>query len=176
MKKIIGITVGTPIKRFIPAITEEDEGKALVVQDGGLVFQPVEGGGGSGSSDNAVFKVTIPTTPSTTVIDMVTAMQNAGGKFGEWNVINLTGYTTETLGLQIESYGGTIYGIQGVNLSNMYVITNACDWTGITISELMKKFNPALPTYNSDNEGHFLRIVDGNVTWSAVPNGDEVSY
>ena len=58
--KIIGNTVGTTMKRpdfnqtdpkksdFIknnplPPITEEDEGKALVVQDGGLVLQPVGG-------------------------------------------------------------------------------------------------------------------------------------
>lgn len=65
--KIIGNTVGTTMKRPdfnqtdpkksdyiknnpLPPITEEDEGKALVVKDGGLVLQPVGGGGGDAPS------------------------------------------------------------------------------------------------------------------------------
>jgi hypothetical protein len=33
-----------------------------------------------------------------------------------------------------------------------------------------------LPTYNSNNEGQFLRIVGGTPAWSAIPNAEGVAF
>ena len=34
----------------------------------------------------------------------------------------------------------------------------------------------ALPEYSDDNDGQFLRIIDGEPTWSTVPNAEEATF
>ena len=34
----------------------------------------------------------------------------------------------------------------------------------------------ALPEYTDDNDGQFLRIIDGEPAWSTVPNAEEATF
>lgn len=131
----------------------------------------VEGGG------NYVSKFTIETEASTTVIDVINAIQNAGGNIGEWNVIVLTGYITDTLGLKIAHYGGTVYNIQGVNLNNMNTVSSTTSWSGVTLGSFQVMFKSAIPYCDASNAGQFLRVdTYGNPTWSVVPNAEDYTF
>lgn len=142
-------------------------------EDGLVVKINATGGGGS---ENVVSKFTIPTEASTTVVDMIIAIQNAGGNISEWNIINLTGYTTATFGLMISNYGGTVYNIQGTNLVDMTVISNTQDWSGVTLGAFTTMFQPVLPPCDANNEGQFLMVVGGVPTWTTVPNAEGVGF
>lgn len=51
--------------------------------------------------------------------------------------------------------------------------------TGITINGspvITEDTLNALPEYSTDNNGQFLRIVDGKPTWSIVPNAEEEKF
>jgi hypothetical protein len=85
-------------------------------------------------------KFTVPTEYSTTVVDMVTTITNAGGNISDWNIIILSGYTTAAVGLQIANYGDTVYNMQGINLTNGRVISNVADWSGVSISSFLDMF------------------------------------
>jgi hypothetical protein len=123
---------------------------------------------GGGGNENVMSKFTLPTEASTTVVDMINAIQNAGGSTSEWNIINLTGHTSTTFGLIANNYGGTVYNIQGTNLVNMTVISNTRDWSGVTIGAFTTMFRPVLPSCDESNEGQFLSVVNGTPTWTSV--------
>lgn len=126
---------------------------------------------------NYVSKFTIATDVSTTVIDVINAIQNAGGNIGEWNVIVLTGYITETWGLQISHYGSTVYNIHGVNLDNMKTVSSTTSWSGVTLGSFQVMFKSAIPYCDASNAGQFLRVdTDGNPTWSVVPNAEDNTF
>jgi hypothetical protein len=129
--------------------------------DGQLITINATGGG----NENVVSKYTIETSPSTTVIDIINAIQNAGGNIGEWNVIVLTGDITETYGLQMAHYGGTVYNINGVNLSHLTTVSNVNAWDGVSLGAFQVMFKPPLPYYDESNEGQVLKIVNGVPTW-----------
>ena len=42
MSKIRGNTVGTPLKRPVPRVTNEDEGKIVMVKDGAYTLESAE--------------------------------------------------------------------------------------------------------------------------------------
>jgi hypothetical protein len=140
--------------------------------DGNVVKINATGGG----SENVVSKFTVPTETSTTVVDMVTAIQNASGNIGEWNIINLTGHTTATFGLMISNYGGTVYNIQGTNLVDMTVISNTRDWSGVTLGAFTTMFQPVLPPCDDNNNEQFLVVVNGVPTWTTVPAAEGVGF
>lgn len=136
----------------------------------------INAAGGEIDASKFVSKYTIETDASTTVLDVINAIQNAGGNIGEWNVIVLTGYITETWGLQISHHGSTVYSIQGVNLNNMKTVSNTASWSGVSLGSFQTMFKPAIPYCNSSNEDQFLRVVSGAPAWVAVPNAEEVSF
>ena len=87
-----------------------------------------------------VSSFTIATEASTTVIDMINAIQEAGGVISDWNVINLKGYRDSSLGLRMDHYGGTVYNIHGINLRDMSTISNAMSWDGVTLGSFETMF------------------------------------
>lgn len=87
-----------------------------------------------------VSSFTIVTEGSTTVIDMINAIQEAGGVISDWNVINLKGYRDSSLGLRMDHYGGTVYNIHGINLRDMSTISNAMSWDGVTLGSFETMF------------------------------------
>lgn len=133
--------------------------------------------GGEIDTSKFVSKYTIETGASTTVLDVINAIQNAGGNIGEWNVIVLTGYITETWGLQISHYGSTVYNIQGVNLNNMKTVSSTTSWSGVTLGSFQVMFKSAIPYCDASNAGQFLRVdANGNPAWSAIPNAEEATF
>ena len=90
--------------------------------------------------DGKVSMITVPTEASTTVINMINMVRSAGADISDWNIIKLRGYITDTYGLQISHYGGAVYHIQGVDLTDMSVISNTTDWTGMTLGAFQTMF------------------------------------
>ena len=135
--------------------------------------------GPAGEMDTSKFvsKFVIGTEYGTTVLDVINAIQNAGGNLNEWNVIVLTGYITETWGLQIAHYGSTVYNIHGVNLTNMNTVSSTNSWSGVSLGSFQVMFKSAVPYCDSSNAGQFLRVdTDGNPTWSPVLNAKEGTF
>lgn len=91
--------------------------------------------------DGKVSMITVPTEASTTVINMINMVRSAGADISDWNIIKLRGYITDTYGLQISHYGGAVYHIQGVDLTDMSVISNTTDWTGMTLGAFQTMFS-----------------------------------
>ena len=97
---------------------------------------------GGGSAENAVLKITISNEASTTVLDMINAIQNAGGNVSNYNVVVFNGYNTATLGLQMSWHGGNGYTISGTNLKNGTVIpaVQSYQWDTVTINAFLDMF------------------------------------
>lgn len=144
--------------------TGQDDAKELATVDY-VDTKIAESGGSSGGGSNVVSKYTIETSPSTTVIDMINAIQNEGGNIGAWNVIVLTGYISDTFGLQMAHYGGSVYNINGVNLNSMTTVSNVNAWDGVSLGAFQVMFRPPLPYYDESNEGQVLKVVNGVPTW-----------
>lgn len=143
----------------------EGENVTFTVEDG---FIKINAKGG-GSSENVVSKFTISTEPSTTVIDIINAIQNAGGNIGEWNVIVLKGYIIDTLGLQISHYGSDVYNIKGVNLTDMTTVSNIMSWSGISLGQFQVMFKDgSVPYCDETMEGQVLKVVNGVPTWTTL--------
>lgn len=137
----------------------------------------INAAGGEIDTSKFVSKYNIETSPSTTVLDVINAIENAGGTLNEWNVIVLTGYIAETWGLQISHYGSTVYNIQGVNLNNMKTVSSTTSWSSVTLGSFQVMFKSAIPYCDASNAGQFLRVdANGNPAWSAIPNAEEATF
>jgi hypothetical protein len=90
--------------------------------------------------DGKVSVFDIPTDPYTTMLEIITTIQNAGGNVGRWNIINFIGYTSSTIGITMQHYGGNIYNISVIDLSTMATISCANDYSIISLAEFMRGF------------------------------------
>ena len=137
----------------------------------------INAAGGEIDTSKFVSKFTIVTKDSTTVLDVINAIENAGGNLEEWNVIVLTGHVTETWGLQISHIARPVYSIQGVNLNNMKTVSNTTSWSGVSLGSFQTMFKSAIPYCDASNAGQFLRVdTNGQPAWVAVPNAEEASF
>ena len=134
-RKIIGVTVGTTVNpKKIGGATSyevlETNNKTLV----GAINEL------NSALDGKVSVFNISTEPTMTMLDVITAIQDAGGNITSWNIINFSGYQSATIGVQMAHYGGNVYNICGIDLSRMTVVSNADDYSTMGLYEFMNKF------------------------------------
>ena len=90
--------------------------------------------------DNVVANYTVEVSPSMTVVDMITAIVEMGADITVFNVVNLYGYQSGTLGMQINHYGGNVYNIHAINLMTGKTLSNTNDWSSVGIGNFLVMF------------------------------------
>ena len=109
-----------------------------------LVYYKVEmslKGEGGGSVDYVVANYKVEVNPPTTVVDMITTIQGMGADISVFNVVNLYGFQSGTLGMQINHYGGNVYNIQAIDLMSGQTVANTTDWSSVKIGEFLVMFS-----------------------------------
>lgn len=135
-RKIVGVTVGT-------TVNPKKIGKEIRYETLGTESKTIVGAINELNSalDGKVATFNITTDPTTTVLDVIAFIQDAGGDVAKWNIITFSGYLNATIGVHMAYYGGTVYYIRGIDLSQMTVISNTADYSSVSISDFMNSFS-----------------------------------
>lgn len=86
--------------------------------------EPIVGTMKKGGSENAVLSVFVSTGYMTYVLDIINAIQAAGGDTSKLTFVTLQGYLNRNIAVSFANYDGNIYHIDCIDLSNMAKIYN----------------------------------------------------
>ena len=123
---------------------------------------------GGGSTDNVVANYNVVVEYDTTVVDMINTIQEMGADITVFNVVNLYGYQSATLGMQINHYGGNVYNIHAINLMTGKTMQNTNDWTSVLIGEFLVKFKDENTESESTNGLEMPQIRFTSATYTNI--------
>ena len=126
----------------------------------------------NGRFDNTILKVVVSTdSPFTTMSNIITAIEAAGGDINAINFVQLTGYLTDNLLIQMQSYGGSTYKVTCVNPVTLAMIYNAETDNVINVSTTrIQDFLSSQISVNEINEKTIDKIKEINL-WNGNVGG-----
>ena len=98
-------------------------------------------------NDEKIPSLTYATEPSTSILEIFENIRERG-LVGKWVVVNFTGYQDGVYGLGLGWYGGSIYGLYGLDLRSGGFASNTNDWSGLSILDFKNSFTR--PLYGVD--------------------------
>lgn len=144
------------------------------------IYLTPEVGGNNADLSNVATKFTVEVGGDTTVWDVLSAAKNLGADLSEWTLINTTGHTQAIMGVIYQPFGDGSFGLLKVsNLMNMYTAAEVADWSVAGFASFIdgEMFRAPVPTYDSINdEGAFLRIINGKPAWDVVAFAEDLTF